>query len=78
VVGTADQRTGFDVAEPKGKAFCFESGEFVGVIEAGYGEMLLRGLQILPDRHDVASNCAKIAHDFSNFFWFFPHPDNQS
>src|SRR5207249_12326191 len=58
VIGAADQWPGFDVAEAEGESFRFEGGKFIRMVVTGHGQMLLRGAEVLPDRHDIASDRA--------------------
>ena len=78
MVGTADQRAGFDVAEAHGKAFLFELAEFVGMVEACDRQMDFRGLKILADGHDVAADGAEIAHDVAGLVDGFSHADDET
>ena len=40
VVGAADERAGFDVANPHAFAFLFEGGKFLRSVEARHGQLL--------------------------------------
>ena len=62
MIGTADERSRFDVAKAESKTFGFERGEFIRVVEPCDGEVFFCRLQILSDRHDVAFNRAEVAH----------------
>lgn len=54
MVGTADERSRFDMAEAEREAVRFQGSEFVGVVEACDGKMLFGRLEVLADGHDVA------------------------
>ena len=63
VVGTADQRAGFHVAEAHFVAGAAEVVELGGRHVAHDGEVLRRGAQVLSQRQDVDAVRAEVAHD---------------
>lgn len=78
VVAGADQRTGFDVAEAHAEGFGFEIGEFARGVEAGHGQMVARGAQILADGEDVAADRGEVVEDGEQLDGFFAESDHDA
>src|SRR2546421_3388635 len=62
LVAGADQRPGGDEAEAEGQSLAFETREHLGSDEFLDREVLLARPQVLPEREDVATHRAQIAH----------------
>ena len=78
MVTGADQGAGFDVAEAHAKRFGFELGELARSVEAGHGEMVAGGTQILADGEDVATASGQIAEDLEQLGSFFAEADHDA
>src|ERR1035437_3506167 len=78
VVAGADQGAGFDVAEAHAEGFGFEIGEFARGVEAGHGQMVARGAQILADGEDVAADRGEVAEDGKQLDGFLAESDHDA
>ena len=63
VVGTADEWAGLHVGDAVRLAGFLETREFVRVVVPVHRQMLLRRLQVLPHRQDVAAHCGHVTHE---------------
>ena len=66
------------MAEAEGEAFLFQSGKFIGVVEALHGKMFFRWLKVLADGHDVAFDRTQVPHDVERFIRRLAHADDQA
>ena len=78
VIAGANEGAGFDVAEAHLEGFGFELGEFAWGVEAGHGQVVARGAQILADGEDVATGGGEIAKDLEQLVSFFAEADHDA
>jgi len=78
VVAGADEGAGLHVAEAHLEGFGFQLGELARGVEAGHGEMVARGAQILADGEDVAVGGGEAAEDVDELVGFFAEADHDA
>jgi hypothetical protein len=78
VVAGADQRAGFDVAEAHFEGFGLELGKLARRVEAGHGQVVARGAQILADGEDVAVTAARSRKTWSSSCGLFAEADHDA
>lgn len=78
VVGTPDERTGFDVLESHTEALILQHCELVGRNETIDGKVRLGRLEVLAEGENVAPHSPHISHHFDNLVRSFADPEHQS
>ena len=78
VVGTADERTGFDVDEAHVEGGLFQVAELVGMVVADHRRVLRGRSEVLTDREDPAPDAAQIAEGVEQFAVLFAESDHDA